>query len=58
MTSVSYINVLAQRHQTLDQQLNEEMRRPSLDDLRIRELKRKKLELKDEIARLEKEVRH
>ena len=46
------IRELDSRHQTLDRQIQEETSRPAADDLRVRELKRKKLRLKEEIEGL------
>ncbi|HHS83116.1 MAG TPA: DUF465 domain-containing protein [Devosia sp.] len=58
MSSVSHISALERRHQMLEQQITIEMQHPSRDALKIQELKRKKLEVKDEIARLQNETRH
>lgn len=44
---------LQRRHQALEQEIDEALAHPSTDALRIAELKRKKLLVKDEIARLE-----
>ena len=46
------IRELGSRHQSLEQAILDEMRRPSFDDLRLRELKRQKLRLKEEIETL------
>ena len=43
---------LERRHQALEQEINEALAHPSRDDLKIAELKRRKLLVKDEIARL------
>ena len=43
---------LEKRHQALEHQINEALTHPSADDLQIAELKRKKLQVKDEIERL------
>ena len=45
---------LEQRHQALEQEISEAMTHPSIDALTLAELKRRKLQLKDEIARLRK----
>jgi hypothetical protein len=47
---------LEKRHQALEQEINEALTHPSTDDLKIVELKRRKLHLKDEIARLRQET--
>jgi hypothetical protein len=44
---------LSRRHQTLEKQIEAERLRPSRDQLKIGELKRKKLQLKDEMERLQ-----
>lgn len=46
------IRELGSRHQSLEQAIQDEMRRPSADDLRLKELKRQKLRLKEEIETL------
>jgi len=43
------IRELGSRHQSLEQAIQDEMRRPSADDIRLKELKRQKLRLKEEI---------
>ena len=50
------IRELGSRHQSLEQAIQDEMRRPSSDDLRLRELKRQKLRLKEEIETLRGQV--
>jgi hypothetical protein len=46
------IRELDARHQSLERQIEEEMSHPSSDDLRVRELKRQKLRLKEELESL------
>ena len=46
------IRELGSRHETLDRAIQEEVNRPAADDLRIRELKRRKLKLKEEMETL------
>ncbi|MEM7497842.1 MAG: YdcH family protein [Pseudomonadota bacterium] len=43
---------LRRKHEALSRQIEFEQKRPSSDDLEIAALKRRKLELKDEIAKL------
>ena len=45
---------LEQRHRALENEISEALTHPSSDGLLIAELKRRKLQLKDEIARLRK----
>jgi hypothetical protein len=52
MSMETHLAELNRRHQALEQQLDEARAHPSVDDLTIVELKRRKLQVKDEIARL------
>ncbi len=52
MTTESHIAALERRHRELDHQIEEEISHISYDDLLVAALKRKKLEIKDELARL------
>ena len=52
------VEELRTEHQSLEQQIVEENLRPHPDELRIQELKRQKLRIKDEIARLSPEPAH
>jgi hypothetical protein len=49
----SHLAELQRRHRALEQELSEALAHPSTDDLQIAELKRRKLLVKDEIARLQ-----
>jgi hypothetical protein len=51
MSLSSHLIELQKKHETLAAQIEAEERHPSADDLEIRELKRMKLHLKEEIAR-------
>ena len=55
MTAVAQLSDLEREHQALEDAIAEELAHPSSDDLKITELKRRKLRLKDEIARLRAE---
>ena len=44
---------LSEKHRALDRKIEEELARPTADDLKIAELKRQKLRLKDEMERLQ-----
>jgi hypothetical protein len=46
------IRELGVRHENLDRAIQEEYRRPASDDLRLRELKRQKLRLKEQMEAL------
>lgn len=47
-----YLATLAARHAGLERAIEEEVRRPAPDGLSLTDLKRRKLRVKDEIARL------
>ncbi len=53
MTVQAHLTELTEKHRQLKQAIEEEMQHTSYDTLRLAELKRKKLKLKDEIARLQ-----
>ncbi|HWA60210.1 MAG TPA: DUF465 domain-containing protein [Caulobacteraceae bacterium] len=46
------IRELGVRHQTLERAIQDEMSRPAADELRLTELKRQKLRLKEELESL------
>ena len=46
------IRELGARHQSLDDAIRDEMNRPACDAVKLRELKRKKLRLKEEMEAL------
>lgn len=50
------IRELGNRHQTLERLIEDETKRPASDDIRLKELKRQKLRLKEEIATLQAQV--
>ena len=52
MSLQNHLSELERRHHALDQEINREKLHPSADEARMGELKRRKLMLKDEIARL------
>lgn len=58
MTSQTYISSLERRHQDLERKINEEMRHPARDALLIAALKRKKLEVKDQMTKASLQPTH
>ncbi len=52
MNIEAHLKELTERHKTLEAKIEAEMMSPSADSLLITELKRRKLRIKDEIARL------
>ena len=51
MSIQSHLEVLKRRHAAIEQEINRELSHPAADPLRLAELKRKKLLLKDQITR-------
>ena len=52
MSMEAHLAELERKHQALESELADAMAHPSVDDITIAELKRRKLQVKDEIARL------
>lgn len=52
MSLESHLTELVRRHQTIEKAIADEEARPATDELKIVELKRKKLSLKDEIEKI------
>ncbi|MGB9395149.1 MAG: DUF465 domain-containing protein, partial [Pseudolabrys sp.] len=52
MSMQSHLAELERKHQALEDEITECLTHPAVDDLRIVELKRRKLQVKDEIERL------
>ena len=51
MTTEGHMEALVRRHRELDRKIEDELTHPSHDDLYVAALKRKKLEIKDELAK-------
>ena len=56
MAIESHLAELEKRHQALEQEINDALTHLSTDDLKVVELKRRKLHVKDEIARIRQDV--
>lgn len=54
MSIQTHLVALTRQHQVLEQQICAELLHSSCDDLKLAELKRSKLRLKDEIGRLQR----
>jgi hypothetical protein len=52
MSIDSHLSELVRRHQAIEEAILAEVSHPASDDIKVHELKRKKLHLKDEIERL------
>ena len=57
MSLQAHLSELTAKHKALEMQIENELAHPGSDDLAISDLKRKKLRLKDEIMRLEAQIR-
>ncbi|MEL6234626.1 MAG: YdcH family protein [Pseudomonadota bacterium] len=58
MSLTSHISELRKKHEHLATVIETAERQPATDHLRLTELKREKLRLKDEIARLSQQLVH
>ena len=56
MSIQAHLAELERRHQALETEISEALAHLSTDDLKVVELKRRKLQVKDEIARLRQDV--
>lgn len=54
----AHLAELSEKHRALDRKIEEELARPTADDLKVAELKRQKLRLRDEIERIRHELTH
>ena len=52
MSMQSHLAELEKKHQALEQEITECLTHPAVDELKIVELKRRKLQVKDEIERI------
>ena len=53
MSLGSHLQELKRKHQHLSEKVEQAQRSPGIDDLSVRELKKQKLRLKEEISRLD-----
>jgi hypothetical protein len=58
MTLAGHLAELSEKHRLLEMRIQEELARPGADDLQISKLKKEKLKIKDEIAKLRSSDRH
>jgi hypothetical protein len=58
MSVQSHIDELERKHAELERELETALAHPGVDSLEVSDLKRRKLHLKDEIARLRRETVH
>jgi hypothetical protein len=55
MSLDSHLTELVRRHQAMDSAIALEEQHPSVDDVKLHEMKRKRLQLKDEIEKIRQE---
>jgi hypothetical protein len=53
MSREAHLAALAQRHEALEKEIAQELMHPAKDELKLAEMKRRKLQLKDEMAKLQ-----
>ena len=58
MTLAAHLAELSEKHRMLELRIQEELARPGSDDLQITKLKKEKLRIRDEMAKLENSNRH
>jgi hypothetical protein len=58
MPLLNHLTELERKHQALEREIQDALAHPSTNDLKLAELKRKKLQLKDEITRLKGATSH
>jgi len=58
MAIESHVAELERRHQALEKQIEDALNRPGTDPLKLAEMKKRKLHLKDEIFRMKDEPIH
>lgn len=58
MAMASHLAELAEKHRSLDEQIEKAVASPGVDDAQIMRLKSEKLKLKDQMERLSKSTRH
>jgi hypothetical protein len=56
MAIEAHLAELERRHQALEDEINDALAHPSTDDLTLADLKRRKLQVKDEITRLKQDT--
>jgi hypothetical protein len=56
MSHEAHLSELERKHRALDQEIQSERQSPGSDDLRLAALKRRKLQLKDEIEQIRHKI--
>ncbi|MDX6806699.1 YdcH family protein [Terrihabitans rhizophilus] len=58
MSISSHLTSLVSKKEDLERQIEAELSHPNVDEVRIAELKRRKLKIKDQITKLQPEIEH
>jgi hypothetical protein len=58
MTLAAHLAELSEKHRILEMRIQEELARPGSDDLHISKLKKEKLKIRDQMAKLKNTDRH
>ncbi len=58
MSNKAHVQALVEKHANLEQIIAQELARPSPDQFKLTELKKRKLRIKEAIARLERGLLH
>ena len=58
MAMAAHLAELAEKHRVLDEQIEQAVSSPGIDDAHIQRMKQEKLKLKDEMERLSRATRH
>ncbi|RMF14679.1 MAG: DUF465 domain-containing protein [Alphaproteobacteria bacterium] len=58
MSNKAHVQALVEKHANLEQIIAQELARPSPDQLKLTELKKRKLRIKEAITRLERGLLH
>jgi hypothetical protein len=56
MSVESHLTELERKHKAIERQIDEELAHPNADSLRLAALKRRKLQLKDNISKIKRDV--
>lgn len=56
MSLLSHLDALKAKHTELDRRIEEQARYPASDEMKIKDLKKQKLQIKEEIERAELEL--
>jgi hypothetical protein len=58
MSLKNHLNELLNKHRSLEKELSDAIAHPATTDTLLADIKRRKLRVKDEITKIEREVKH